>query len=148
MGFFMLPASRQRQIDLVADRAHVVTARFELLSISQALAEAKQYEATLGQIVELYKRYIVGVNAAQILREKWRDLPTGQRPRNRKVAKNRPNARREFFPLYEEAQALVRQLQAEGFDPLTWWQDHPGANHTLGGPDGVTYTRRAPEEKV
>ena len=148
MGHLIVPPSRVAYLDSLEWQRQVAWARFELLSIYSALAEGGLYVATLGQVIDLYKRYILGLTEAMNEREAWQNLPIGQRPRNAKVARDRPHPSKEFLPLYAEAQALLEPLIAAGFNPLTWAQEHPGATHTLGGSDGLTYIRRAPGEKV
>lgn len=121
---------------------HIAQARQELLWLSHALAESRQFEATLGEIVRLYKGYLVPSMIEETGRKRWRDLPKEIRPKSRKKANNLPTRRKELRAYYDQAQDLLAGILAEGFDPVAWAKKNQLAEKltlTLGGPDGVTY---------
>jgi hypothetical protein len=122
----------------------------ELIYLGQALAECGQFEATLSEVVKLYKAYLVAMVEHHRERARWRELPKEVRPRSKKTALNQPARWNDLRAVYDQAQGLIEAMKAEGFDPIKWAQANPGpvgSQRTLGGSDGLTYIRRAPGEQ-
>ena len=151
MGWLTIGKGRTRQLEASAEhKRHFRQAQEELLYLGQALAECGQYEATLTEVVKLYKAYLVAMVEHDRERARWRELPKEVRPRSKKTALNQPARWTELRAPYDQAQELLEGIKAEGFDPIKWAQANPGpvgSQRTLGGSDGLTYIRRAPGEQ-
>lgn len=151
MGWLTIGKGRTRQLEASAEhKRHFRQAEEELIYLGQALAECGQFEATLSEVVKLYKAYLVAMVEHDRERARWRELPKEVRPRSKKTALNQPARWNELRAVYDQAQALIEAMKAEGFDPIEWAKANPGpvgSQRTLGGSDGLTYIRRAPGEQ-
>ena len=148
MGWPTIGKGRTRQLEARAEhKRHFRQALEELLYLGQALAESGQFEATLSEVVKLYKAYLVAMVEHDRERAGWRELPKEVRPRSKKTALNERAKWKELRAPYDQAQALLDGMKAEGFDAIEWAQlnmGQVGSKRTLGGQDGLTYSRLDP----
>jgi len=147
MGWLTIGKGFSSQIEAVEYKRQLTEARIEFVYLSQALEESGKFEATLTEVLKLYRVYLAGVLADDQARAKWRELPPGLKPRSKKTAKNLPSKRAEFRKAYTKAQGLLEVIKSEGFDPIQWAKANPGPVGTkrgLAGPEGLTYFHHAP----
>jgi hypothetical protein len=139
IGVLKLPGHHAPKLEVVGDYAHAnVTAGVELIKVEHALAEAGQFEAELREIATLLKSYRLEM-ARESKRRNWGATPVTQRPKNKAKARSQPSNRKQLRGLYDQAQGLLRDLQAKGFDPLEWSAKNLGEPGTQRGLNGNTY---------
>ena len=148
MGWLTIGKGRTRQLEASAEhKRHFRHAEEELIYLGQALAEGGQFEATLSEVVKLYKAYLTAMVQHDRERARWRELPKEARPRSKKTALNQPARWNELRAPYDQAQELIEAMKAEGFDAIEWAHVNMGkigSKRTLGGQDGLTYSRLDP----
>lgn len=137
-GELKLPGHHAPRLEVLGEYAHAdQTAGLQLLKVRHALAESGQPGAVLEaleRIRVLLEAYRLGMAKEQRDRMAWESAPVTQRIKSRAKSRSKPSNRKKLRELYDQAQAGLESLKAQGFDALAWSesnQGEPGTQRTL-----------------